>query len=884
MVEKNVYFFGEGKAEGDASMKEILGGKGANLAEMTNLGIPVPPGFTISTNVCAEFYNNDRKYPADLDTDVRYALTRLEQLMGKKLGDPDDPLLVSVRSGAAVSMPGMMDTILNLGLNDRSVAGLAEKSENPRFAWDAYRRFIQMYGDVVMGVEHDLFEGAIGAIKAKRNIKLDTDLTTEDLKELVAKYKKIVRTSAKEDFPQDPKDQLWGAIDAVFGSWMNERAIKYRDINGIKNIKGTAVNVQSMVFGNFGDDSGTGVCFSRDPSTGKNEFYGDYLVNAQGEDVVAGIRTPQKLADLQQSNPKIYRQLVDIKNRLEKHFRDMQDMEFTIQQGKLFLLQTRNGKRSGAAAVRCALDMVKEGLLDRNRAILSVTPDHLDQLLHPMFEPKALKAAKSLARGLAASPGAATGRIVLTAQEAEEWHGRGEKVLLVRKDTSPEDIGGMVVSEGILTSTGGRTSHAAVVARGMGTPCVAGAKDVEVSGKKVKIGEKSFKEGDWISIDGTTGDIYEGQLPLISPKITKDMETFLGWCDEVRNDSVRGDIKGFRIRTNADQPEDARRAFVFGADGVGLCRTEHMFFDAEKLIHFQAMIVADTVAERKAALKKILPLQKKDFAGIFKAMNGKPVVIRLLDPPLHEFVPHTKADTEALAEHLDVKVKDLQPKIEKLHESNPMLGHRGCRLAVTYPEIYVMQVEAIALAAADCVKKKIPVHPEIMIPIVCDPAELKLIRPLAEEVWNKVQVKTGANIPFRFGTMIEVPRAAFLADEIAEYTDFFSFGTNDLTQMTFAFSRDDVGSFLPAYLEKAVLEVDPFKSIDEKGVGELIKLAIVKGRGAKTDLKCGICGEHGGDPATIDFCYRAGLSYVSCSPFRVPLARLAGAQAVIKNS
>jgi pyruvate,orthophosphate dikinase len=884
METKKVYFFGEGKAEGDASMKEILGGKGANLAEMTNLGIPVPPGFTISTDVCAGFYENNRKYPADLDIDVGYALAHLEKLMGKKLGDPKDPLLVSVRSGAAVSMPGMMDTILNLGLNDQSVAGLAEKSGNPRFAWDAYRRFIQMYGDVVMGVEHDRFEAAIGEIKAKRKINLDTDLTAEDLKELVGKYKKIVRSSAKKDFPQNAQDQLWGAIGAVFGSWMNDRAIKYREINGIKNIRGTAVNVQSMVFGNFGDESGTGVCFSRDPSTGKNEFYGDYLVNAQGEDVVAGIRTPQKLTDLQESNPKIYRQLVDIKNRLEKHFRDMQDMEFTIQQGELFLLQTRNGKRSGAAAVKCALDMVKEGLIDREQAIMRVSPEHLDQLLHPMFEPKALKAAKSLARGLAASPGAATGRIVLTAQEAEEWHGRGEKVLLVRKDTSPEDIGGMVVSQGILTSTGGRTSHAAVVARGMGTPCVAGAKDVEVSGKKVKIGAKSFKEGDWISIDGTSGDIFTGQLPLISPKITKEMETFLGWCDEVRNESIRGDIKGFRIRTNADQPEDAKRAFDFGADGVGLCRTEHMFFEAEKLIHFQAMIVADTAAERKAALKKILPLQKKDFTGIFKAMNGKPVVIRLLDPPLHEFVPHTKADTEVLAAHLGVKAKDLQPKIAKLHEQNPMLGHRGCRLAVTYPEIYTMQVEAIALAAADCVKKKIPVHPEIMIPIVCDPAELALIRPQAEEVWQKVQHKTGANIPFRFGTMIEVPRAAFLAREIAEYADFFSFGTNDLTQMTFAFSRDDVGSFLPAYLEQAVLEVDPFKSIDEKGVGELIKVAISRSRETKADLKCGICGEHGGDPATIDFCYRAGLSYVSCSPFRVPLARLAGAQAVINNS
>ncbi|OHE66423.1 MAG: pyruvate, phosphate dikinase [Treponema sp. GWB1_62_6] len=882
--QKYVYFFGEGKAEGDAKMKDLLGGKGANLAEMTNLGIPVPPGFTISTEVCAAFVEAGNKYPAGLETEVSEQLKKLEKMMGKKLGDAKDPLLVSVRSGAAVSMPGMMDTILNLGMNDKAVVAVAEKTGNPRFAWDAYRRFIQMYGDVVMGVPHHEFEEALAAVKKAKKVELDTGLGPKDLEKLVSDYKKLVKKYAKKDFPQDPLEQLWGATDAVFGSWMNERAIKYRDLYNIKKLKGTAVNVQSMVFGNFGDDSGTGVCFSRDPSTGKNEFYGEFLMNAQGEDVVAGIRTPEKISGLAKKNKKVYEQLVEIKDRLETHFKDMQDMEFTVQQGTLYILQTRNGKRAGAAAVKCAVDMVAEGLIDKNTAILRVTPENLDQLLHSMVDPKVLKGAKSLTKGLNASPGAASGKIVFTAAEAEEWAGRGEKVLLVRKDTSPEDIGGMVVAQGILTSTGGMTSHAAVVARGMGTPCVAGAKGVSVQGKKVVIGANTYKEGDWITIDGSTGDVYDGELPVVVPKIGKDMETFLLWCDEVRSTSVRGTVKGFDVRTNADQPEDARRAIEFGAQGVGLCRTEHMFFEKEKLIHFRAMILADDEATRKEALKKILPLQKKDFFGIFKAMGGKPVTIRLLDPPLHEFVPHSKEEVAELATHLGVKAKDLQPKIDKLHESNPMLGHRGCRLAVTYPEIYDIQVEAIALAAVDCVKKGIPVKPEIMIPIVCDEQELRLLRPSAEAIVTRVLAKANVKLDISIGTMIEVPRAALLADKIAAYADFFSFGTNDLTQMTFAFSRDDAASFLPAYLEKELLETDPFKSVDEEGVGILMNWATTKGRSVKGDLKVGICGEQGGDPATIDFCYRTGLNYVSCSPFRVPIARLAGAQAVIKNS
>ncbi|MCL2209272.1 MAG: pyruvate, phosphate dikinase [Treponema sp.] len=883
--QKNVYFFGQGKAEGDAKMKEILGGKGANLAEMTNLKIPVPPGFTISTGVCAVYYENKSKYPAGIKEEVEANLKRLEAVMKKKLGDPNDPLLVSVRSGAAVSMPGMMDTILNLGMSDKAVKGLSNKTGNPRFAWDAYRRFIQMYGDVVMGVDHDHFEEALHNAKKNKKVELDTDLTASDLEKLVEQYKQIVKKDTGKDFPQNPLDQLWGAINAVFGSWMCERAIKYRQIEEIKGLKGTAVNIQSMVFGNFGEDSGTGVCFSRDPSTGINEFYGEYLMNAQGEDVVAGIRTPERISTLEKRNPEIYKQLVSIKNRLEKHFKDMQDMEFTVQQGVLYLLQTRNGKRAGTAAVKCAVDMVAEGLIDKNTAILRVSPTHLDQLLHPMIDTKSQKQLKALTKGLNASPGAAAGRIVFNAKDAESWHGKGEKVLLVRKETSPEDIGGMVVSQGILTSTGGMTSHAAVVARGMGTPCVAGAKSVMVqSDNTVDIGGKAFKEGDWITIDGSSGEVFEGKLNLVAPAISKDVNTFLKWCDDVRANAVRGKVKGFDVRTNADQPDDAKRAFDFGAQGIGLCRTEHMFFDKEKLVHFRAMVVAETEVERKIQLKKILPLQQKDFFGIFKAMEGRPVTIRLLDPPLHEFVPHTKEEIAELASNMNMDVGKLTSIIETLIESNPMLGHRGCRLAVTYPEIYDMQVEAIALAAVECAKQKIPVRPEIMIPIVVTARELKLLRPNAEKILEKVFKDSGVKVNVVIGTMIEVPRAAIRSAHIAEYADFFSFGTNDLTQMTFAFSRDDVASFLPVYLQKNVLDVDPFKTIDEDGVGGLIKLAIKEGRSQKPDLKIGICGEHGGDPATIDFCFRAGLSYVSCSPFRVPLARLAGAQAVIRNS
>ncbi len=880
---KYVYFFGGGSAEGTAKMKDTLGGKGANLAEMTNLGIPVPPGFTISTDVCAAYYENKKNYPEGLEKDVAANLKKLEKLMGKKLGDPKDPLLVSVRSGAPVSMPGMMDTILNLGINDKAVEGLAKKTGNARFAWDAYRRFIQMYGDVVMGVDHAKFEEAIKALKAKKGVVLDTDLDTDDLEKLVKNYKEIVRKNTGKDFPQDPNDQMWGAIGAVFGSWHNERAIKYRQINDIKNIRGTAVNVQSMVFGNTGETSGTGVCFSRDPSTGENVFYGDYMKNAQGEDVVAGIRTPEKITDLEAQNKKVYDQLVKIKNKLEKHFFDMQDMEFTIQEGKLFLLQTRNGKRTGAAAVKIAVDMVNEKLIDKKTAIMRVTPALLDQVLHPQIEKDALSAAKPLITGIDASPGAGCGRIVFSAQEAEQWHEHGEKVLLVRQDTSPEDIGGMVVSQGILTSTGGKTSHAAVVARGQGTPCIVGAKEIALKPEKkqVVIGGKTLKEGDWITIDGSTGCVYEGQLPLVKPKISVEMETFLGWCDDIRTASVRGSVKGFQVRTNADQPDDAQRAFDFGADGVGLCRTEHMFFDKEKLIHFRAMIVADSVEERTAALKKILPLQRKDFYGIFKAMGGRPVTIRLLDPPLHEFVPHTEEEMRELAEYMGTNIVALQPKIDKLKEQNPMLGHRGCRLAD--PEIYDMQVEAIALAAVDCLKETIPVQPEIMIPIVVTARELKLLRPKAEAILNRVFDKENVRVPVKIGTMIEVPRAALRSAHIARYADFFSFGTNDLTQMTFAFSRDDVASFLPEYLKQGVLDVDPFKSMDEDGVGFLIRHAVDQGRGVNPALKIGICGEHGGDPKTIDFCYRSGISYVSCSPFRVPLARLAAAQAVINN-
>ena len=884
-----VYFFGNGKAEGDAKMKTALGGKGANLAEMTNLGIPVPPGFTISTEVCRLYYENGKKYPDGLREEVSANLVKLEKLMGKKLGDAKDPLLVSVRSGAAQSMPGMMDTILNLGMNDKAVKGLSELTGNPRFAWDAYRRFIQMFGDVAMGVPSESFEHALESIKEAKNVKLDTELTASDLEKLVTEYKVIYKKHTGTEFPQDPVEQMWGATNAVFGSWMNERAIKYRALSNMKGLAGTAVNIQSMVFGNFGDDSGTGVCFSRDPSTGENKFYGEYLMNAQGEDVVAGIRTPETIDKLANENKEVYDQLVAIRDRLEKHYRDMQDMEFTVQQGNLFILQTRNGKRTGAAAVKCAVDMVNEKLIEKKEAILRVSPDQLDQLLHPMIDPIAVKTTKELTKGLNASPGAACGQIVYTADEADEWVKEGKKVILVRKETSPEDITGMVVSEGILTSTGGMTSHAAVVARGMGTPCVCGAHEVSMKDGNVVINGKTLKKGDYITIDGTTGCVYDGKLPLIDPEISNELSVFLQWCDEVRSASVRTTVagtklQGFKVRANADQPEDAKNAFNFGAEGIGLCRTEHMFFDRAKLIHFRAMIASDTEEQRRASLANILPLQKKDFVGILEAMNGRPVTIRLLDPPLHEFIPHTKEETEELAKLMGVNAKDLTVKLEGLHEMNPMLGHRGCRLAITFPEIYEMQVEAIALASADCIKRSIDVHPEIMIPIVCDNDELEIIRKRSEKIIAEVFAKEKVEFNIRIGSMIEVPRAALLADKLAQQADFFSFGTNDLTQMTFAFSRDDAGKFLSEYLNQDILDYDPFKTIDEEGVGALIQIAMEKARKVKPDIKLGICGEHGGDPMTIDFCYRAGLNYVSCSPYRVPIARLAAAQAVIRNT
>ncbi len=884
-MNKYVYFFGSGKAEGEAALKSTLGGKGANLAEMTNLGIPVPPGFTLSTDVCDLYYRNKRKYPAGLRQEVDAHLKRLEDLMGKKLGDSKDPLLVSVRSGAAVSMPGMMDTVLNLGLSDAAVDGLAGMAGNERFAFDAYRRFIQMFGDVVREVPRHAFEEVLNAVKKKKGVQEDTDLDAEDLKTVVKRYKAVFKKHTKEDFPQKPKDQLWAAIDAVFGSWNNPRAIKYRALNDIKGLIGTAVNIQVMVFGNFGETSGTGVCFTRDPSTGKNEFYGEYLMNAQGEDVVAGIRTPQRLSTLKRKEPKLYAQLDKIRLRLEKHYRDMQDMEFTIQEGKLFLLQTRTGKRTGFSAVKTAVDMVKEGLISKKAAVERVQPEQLDQLLHPMIDPKAKKSNKALTKGLNASPGAASGHIVFTADEAEAWVRDGKQVLLVRRETSPEDIGGMDVAQGILTSTGGMTSHAAVVARGMGTPCVAGCKEIVISGKKATIRGKSYKEGDWMTIDGSSGEVFEGEMKLIKVKISGEFSEFLSWADQIRHNARREGIKskGFLVRTNADLPRDARVARDFGAEGIGLCRTEHMFFEEGRLEIFQEMIVAEDLAAREKALKKLLPLQKKDFKGIFKAMDGLPVTIRLLDPPLHEFVPKTKADVKALADQVGISVKKLNDKIESLHEFNPMLGHRGCRLGITYPEIYDMQVRGIIEAACDVAKAGVKVLPEIMIPLIGTAAELRILGARADEICQVVVAKRQIKVDYKIGTMIEIPRAALTADRVAEVADFFSFGTNDLTQMAFGYSRDDAGVFLPEYVEKGILEKEPFQVLDQEGVGQLIDIAVKKGRATKPDLKIGICGEHGGEPESIDFCYRVGMNYVSCSPYRVPIARLAAAQAVMRN-
>ena len=881
-----VYFFGGGSAEGKAEMKDFLGGKGANLAEMTNLGIPVPPGFTISTEVCDIYYKNNKTYPEFVVKAVEENLKKLEAQMKMKLGDHDNPLLVSVRSGAAVSMPGMMDTVLNLGLNEKAVEGLAAKSGNERFAWDAYRRFIQMFGDVVKGVPHSAFEGALDSIKREKGVEFDNELNADDLKKVVNRYLSVYKDAVKEPFPQDPKVQLWAAIDAVFGSWNNERAIKYRDINKIEGLIGTAVNVQSMVFGNFGDTSGTGVCFSRDPSTGENYFYGEYLMNAQGEDVVAGIRTPEKLETLKDNSPAEYAQLVEIKDRLETHYRDMQDMEFTIQDGQLYLLQTRNGKRTGQAAVQIAYDLVKEGMITKEEAIMRVSPAQLDQLLHPMIDPKIKKTIAPIATGLNASPGAATGKIVFTAEDAEAWFLRGEQVVLVRKETSPEDIGGMNVAQGILTSTGGMTSHAAVVARGMGTPCVAGCKElvINMDTKTLTVGDKVFKEGNWISLDGTDGIVYEGTIELVNPKLSGNLNTFLTWADEIRKAAKReGVADGFGIRTNADLPKDAEKGREFGAEGIGLCRTEHMFFDEDKLKSFRIMIVADSKEKRIESLKEIMSLQVTDFEGIFRAMDGLPVNIRLLDPPLHEFVPRSKRDIVDLADTIGISKEDLQVRLNSLEEQNPMLGHRGCRLGVTYPEIYNMQVEAIARAAVKVQKEGIKVFPEIMIPLVGTFKEFVPLRENAEKVLKDVFEETGTTVEYQIGTMIEIPRAALTAEDIAKYADYFSFGTNDLTQMTFGYSRDDVGSFVPEYINKKILKADPFQTLDQHGVGLLVELGVQRGRSTKPNLKTSICGEHGGDPDSIDFCYRTGLNVVSCSPFRVPVARLAAAQAVVRN-
>ena len=895
MATKYVYFFGNGDADGDESMRAELGGKGANLAQMAKapLSLPVPPGFTITTDVCQEFYKLNRNYPEGLSEQVDEYLGKLEAAMGKKLGDENDPLLVSVRSGAAISMPGMMDTILNLGLNDKAVIGLANKTGNERFAWDAYRRFIQMYGDVAMGVDHDKFEAIIDEVKAIRGIKEDTELTTDELKKIVEKYKAMYKAEKGEDFPQDAKTQMWGAIGAVFGSWMNPRAIKYRKLNNIKEgaLKGTAVSVMAMVFGNKGDTSGTGVCFSRDPSTGENVFMGEYLMNAQGEDVVAGIRTPQKLAQLEQTNKAIYDELCQIRDRLEKHYHDMQDMEFTVEEGKLFMLQCRNGKRTGAAAVKMAVDMVAEGLITKEQALLRVEPEQLNQLLLPQLDKDAVKKAVEIASGLNASPGAGCGQIVFTADEAEAWSKDGKKVLLVRKETSPDDIAGMAVAQGILTSTGGRTSHAAVVARGMGTPCVCGCADVKFKdANTIVVNGKSYKKGAFLTIDGATGKVYEGQVAVKPAAISGDLEKFLGWADEVRAASVRTTasgktVKGFNVLANGDTPQNAKDAFRFGAMGIGLCRTEHMFFDEPKLTAFQKMIVSETTEARKENLKAILPLQQKDFYEIIKAMEGRPVTIRLLDPPLNEFIQAEDAKAlKALAKKLGIKADVLAQKVAALDEHNPMLGHRGCRLAITYPEIYETQVEAIARATAQLDKEGIKHDVRIMIPNVVTYREVEQIRAQAEDVIAAVNKELGTSLTFQIGSMVEFPRTALSADKVAQYADFFSFGSNDLTQTTLGFSRDDYGKFIQSYLDQRILEDDPFATLDADGPGALMEIAEAKGRSVKADLHLGICGEHGGDPASIALCYKYGLNYVSCSPFRVPLARLAGAQAVIKAS
>lgn len=906
MNKKRVYTFGNGKAEGQANMKNLLGGKGANLAEMNLIGVPVPPGFTITTEVCSEYYELGRdKVVSLLQEDVKNAIANIEQLMNATFGDIENPLLVSVRSGARASMPGMMDTILNLGLNDEVVEGLIRKTNNPRFAWDSYRRFVQMYGDVVLGMKPvnkediDPFEEIIEELKEERGVKLDNELSVDDLKLLVSKFKKAVKNQTGHDFPTSAYDQLWGAICAVFDSWMNDRAILYRKMEGIPAEWGTAVNVQAMVFGNMGETSATGVCFSRDAGSGEDLFNGEYLINAQGEDVVAGIRTPQQITkvgsqrwaelacvseeerlakypSMEEAMPSIYAELDELQTKLENHYKDMQDMEFTVQEGKLWFLQTRNGKRTGFAMVKIAMDLLREGMIDEKTALLRVEPNKLDELLHPVFDKKALKVASVIAKGLPASPGAATGQIVFFADDAAEWHAKGHKVIMVRIETSPEDLAGMAVAQGILTARGGMTSHAAVVARGMGKCCVsgAGALKIDYKNKTIQVGDLVLKEGDYISLNGSNGEVYLGQIQTKEAELSDDFRELMTLADKYTK---------LKVRTNADTPCDAQIARNFGAVGIGLCRTEHMFFEGEKIKAMREMILSEDTEGRVKALSKILPYQQADFKGIFRAMDGCPVTVRLLDPPLHEFVPHDLKGQEDMAAMMGVSVKKIQERVESLSEQNPMLGHRGCRLGNTYPEITEMQTLAILGAALELKAEGIHTYPEIMVPLIGNVVEFQQQEAVIRKTAEKLFAEKGDSIEFTVGTMIEVPRAALTADKVASSAEFFSFGTNDLTQMTFGYSRDDIASFLPVYLDKKILQVDPFQVLDQEGVGQLVRMATEKGRSIRPDLKCGICGEHGGEPSSVKFCHRVGLNYVSCSPFRVPIARLAAAQAAIEG-
>ena len=870
---KWVYLF----REGNADMRNLLGGKGANLAEMTNLGLPIPPGFTVTTEACTDYYNHGRSISEEIQIQIFDALALLEEKLGKKFGDTENPLLVSVRSGARASMPGMMDTILNLGLTDISVEGFAKRTGNPRFAYDSYRRFIQMFSDVVMEVPKSLFERVIDEIKEDRKVHFDTELTAEDLKEVIRRFKEIYKEKMGEEFPQEPRVQLMEAVKAVFRSWDNERAIVYRRMNDIPGDWGTAVNVQSMVFGNMGNTSGTGVAFTRNPSTGAKGSYGEYLINAQGEDVVAGIRTPQPITRLEEDLPECYEEFLKIANRLEEHYRDMQDMEFTIEDGKLYFLQTRNGKRTAQAALQIACDLVDEGMITPQEAVSRIEAKSLDQLLHPAFDPDALKKGTVMGQALPASPGAAAGKIYFTAEEAKEAHETGERVILVRLETSPEDIEGMHAAEGILTVRGGMTSHAAVVARGMGTACISGCGDIVIDEKKKQftLGGKTYFEGDYISLDGSTGKIYDGDIQTQEASISGNFGRIMSWADSFRK---------LRVRTNADTPADAANAVRLGAEGIGLCRTEHMFFEPERIPKIRKMILSKTVEEREKALEELIPFQKGDFKAIYEVMEGKPVTIRFLDPPLHEFVPTDEKDIEALAKDMNLSVEEVKSTCSELHEFNPMMGHRGCRLSVTYPEIARMQTRAVIEAAIEVSKEKgFEIVPEIMVPLVGDKKELKFVKDVIVETAEKVKAEKNSNLVYHIGTMIEIPRAALLANEIAEEAEFFSFGTNDLTQMTFGFSRDDAGKFLVDYYKSKIYESDPFAKLDQNGVGQLIEMAVTKGRSQRPNLKIGICGEHGGDPSSVAFCHKVGMDYVSCSPFRVPIARLAAAQAAIAN-